>query len=339
MRTESGPDETGTYPNGYRFPKKHTWGQSINLGLKAYWKFLRTPFGILLTIYGLNVVAWGAMIFFVLLKAVVPGMCIPTCDADSSAREKWIEIDSQVLNGLFCVTAFGLLPWRGRDFYFLMRWRFGGNQIYHRKLAGIYRGWYRLPGSDQLEEHVGPPPKQAKKQIEMTDAPPAYSPEDVARLEADPAIPIPAEAMPEPPLTGLRASSSRSWTLDAVIYLYMANTLFQVLLCVWMWHWNRFTRPSWGTGVWITFGCLVAIGAGVVAFREGVRVKKIEGIPVQEYDVLESIEEFQERKAKEDAQDAKKMAKHEHHHHFRHNDTHKVVHSEKLKGHAFFTRN
>ncbi|EXJ58989.1 hypothetical protein A1O7_06420 [Cladophialophora yegresii CBS 114405] len=336
----SGPDETGTYPNGYRFPKKHTWTQSINIGLKAYWKFLKTPFGVVVTIYGLNVVGWGAMIFFVLLNAA-PAMCHPTCEADSSARQKWIEIDSQVLNGLFCVTAFGLLPWRGRDFYYLMRWRMGGNQVYHRKLAGIYRAWYRLPGSDQLEEHVGPPPAQPKKKQRETttaEAPPPYTPEEIAKLEENPAVPLPATSMPEPPLTGIRAPSTRSWTLDAVIWLYMWNTIFQVLLCVWMWNWNRFDRPTWGTGVWITLGCLVAIFAGLVAFREGVRVKKIEGIPVQEYDVLESVEDYQERKAKEDAKEAKKLDKHEHHRHFRHGGAQKVVHSEKLKGHEWFTR-
>jgi hypothetical protein len=167
-----------------------------------------------------------------------------------------------------------------------------------------------------------------------SEAPPPYSAEEISNLEANPAIPLPATSMPEPPLTGLRAPTSRSWTLDAVIWLYLWNTIFQVLLCVWMWHWNRFTRPSWGTGVWITLGCLVAIGAGIVIFREGLRVKKIEGIPIQEYDVLESIEDYQERKAKED----QKLAKHESHHHFRNDGTHRVVHSEKMKGHAWFTR-
>ena len=54
-----GPDETGTYPNGYRFPKKHTWTQSLAIGSKAFLKFALTPIGFIITIYGLNVVAWG----------------------------------------------------------------------------------------------------------------------------------------------------------------------------------------------------------------------------------------------------------------------------------------
>ncbi|KAK5213005.1 hypothetical protein LTR47_007044 [Exophiala xenobiotica] len=336
---QDGPDETGTYPNGYRFPRKHSWTQSTMIGLRALWKFFLTPFGFVVTIYGLNVVGWGAMIFFVLLNAA-PAMCHPTCDSDDSARKKWIEIDSQILNGLFCVTGFGLLPWRARDFYYVMRWRVGGHQKYQRKLAGIYRGWYRLPGSEQLANDVGPPPAYSKKHPRTPESPPPYSEEEVARLEENPAIPLPASSMPEPPLTGIRARPSRSWSVDFVVHMYMANTFFQVLLCVWMWHWNRFTRPSWGTGVWITLGCLSGIFAGIMVFIEGSKVKRAEGIPVQEYDVLESVEDYHERKAKEEKKEAKKMARHEDHHHFRHSNggTHEVVRSEKLKGQQWFTR-
>lgn len=334
---QTGPDETGTYPNGYRFPKKHTWSQSTIIGLRAFWKFFLTPFGFIVTIYGLNVVGWGAMIFFVLLKAA-PAMCHPSCEDDSSPRQKWIEIDSQILNGLFCVTAFCLLPWRARDFYYLIRWRLGGNQLYHRRLAGIYRGWYRLPGSDQLGEDIGPPPVYNKKNPRTPESPPPYNEEDIAKLEENPAIPIPATSMPEPPLTGFRAPPSKSWTIDFVVLMYMLNTFFQVLLCIWMWNWNRFNRPTWGTAVWITLGCLVAIFAGVLVFVEGSKVKKIEGIPVQEYDVLESVLDYQDRKAKEDRKEAKKQAKHEKHHHFRNGGSDRVVRSEKLKGHQWFTR-
>ncbi|QSS64467.1 hypothetical protein I7I51_01535, partial [Histoplasma capsulatum] len=115
------PDETGTYPNGYRFPPKHTWSQATIIGLKAFGRFVITPFGLLVTVYGLNIVAWGAMIFFLLLNAA-PALCNSSCSASNSARKIWIEIDSQILNALFCVTGFGLIPWRFRDFYYLLQW-------------------------------------------------------------------------------------------------------------------------------------------------------------------------------------------------------------------------
>ena len=258
-------------------------------------------------IYGLNVVAWGAMIFFVLLNAA-PAMCHPSCNALNSARKKWIEWDSQILNALFCVTGFGLIPWRFRDFYYLMKWRCGKGEeamIYHRKLAGINRSWYRLPGSTDLADDIGPPPKYDKKNPAPVDGPLPYSEEEIAAMEANPAIPLPVTSMPDPPLTGVRAPASRSWTLDWYIWMYLWNTILQAALAGCMWGFNRFNRPSATTGIFITFGCLVAIAAGVVVFIEGSAVKKVEGVPVYEYDVFETMEEKHAKGEKEAAKKAK----------------------------------
>jgi Protein of unknown function (DUF2985) len=337
-KAHTGPDETGTYPNGYRFPRKHNWMQSTVISMKAFWKFCLTPFGFLITLYGLNVVGWGAMIFFILLNAA-PAMCHPTCNAKNSSRKIWIEIDSQVLNGLFCVTGFGLIPWRFRDFYYLMRWRIFKHYPSHRTLAGLYRGWYRLPGSDQLPEDIGPPPAYTKKHPQTPESPPPFTPEEIAQLEENPAIPLPATSMPEPPLTGIRAQPSRSWTLDFIIWMYMWNTIFQAFLAAFMWAYNRHNRPSWCVGLFITLGCLTGIFAGILVFIEGSKVKKAEGIPIQEYDVLESIEDYHERKAKEEAKEEKKHHKEEKHHQKeeKHHER-QVIRSEKMKGHQWFTR-
>ncbi|GLA93204.1 hypothetical protein AtubIFM61612_010396 [Aspergillus tubingensis] len=78
------------------------------------WEFLCTPTGFFITVYGLNVIAWGAMLFFLLLN--VGSMT-------KEQKEVWIEIDSQILNGLFCLTSWGLAPWRIRDTYWLLQWR------------------------------------------------------------------------------------------------------------------------------------------------------------------------------------------------------------------------
>merc|ERR1712098_233488 len=142
MGNVPGPDETGTYPNGYRFPAKHTWWQSTTIGSKAFGRFVLTPFGFLITIYGLNVVAWGAMIFFLLLNAA-PAMCNPSCsDKHHSARQIWIEIDSQVLNALFCVTGFGLIPWRFRDFYWFIKARHFHDRHAIKHLYKQNKAWF-----------------------------------------------------------------------------------------------------------------------------------------------------------------------------------------------------
>ena len=274
----TGPDETGTYPNGYRFPPKKNWQESTRIGLKAFWKFFLTPFGFLVTLYSLNVVAWGAMIFFLLLNAA-PGMCEPDCDADNSPRRIWIEIDAQVLNALFCVTGFGLIPWRFRDFFWLLRWRIFRSKRSLRTLAGIHRNWFRLKGYQTVEEHVGPPTVYSKKNPRTPDSPPSSTEEEVSDLERNEALPLPPSSIPAPPLTGIRASPTKLWKLDFVVWMYVINTGFQVVLAFSMWYWSRFDRPIWIQAVSITVACLVAAAAGLLSFFEGKRVKKIEGVP------------------------------------------------------------
>lgn len=141
-------DGTPAPSSGHR--KKHNWGQVIGHGLKAFWKFFLTPSGFLITLYGLNIVAWGAMLFFLELKAA-PAMNHPSADSDSSPRKIWLEIDSQILNALFCVTGFGLAPWRFMDLYLLLSWRIGKNQVHYKKLADKNISWYRMP------EHMSEP--------------------------------------------------------------------------------------------------------------------------------------------------------------------------------------
>jgi hypothetical protein len=60
------PAAAAPFDNGYHFPPKHSFGQSTKLGLIAFWNYVRTPTGFLVTVYGLNVVAWGGMLFLLL---------------------------------------------------------------------------------------------------------------------------------------------------------------------------------------------------------------------------------------------------------------------------------
>jgi hypothetical protein len=74
-----------------------------------------------------------------------------------------------------------------------------------------------------------------------------------------------------------RAPPTASWKLDFVVWMMVLNTLFQVGMAFFMWHWNRIDRPSWGTGTFIGLGCGVSLLAGLVTWWEGRKVKKIEG--------------------------------------------------------------
>lgn len=146
------------------------WWAVTQSGLHAFWNWFITPMvcppppyfslsifylspranpdqGFLLTIYMLNIVGWGGMLFLLLCNAA-PAMCTPSCSALDSPRRIWIEIDSQILNALFCVTGFGLIPWRFRDLWFLLRWRAGGHSGARARLEEIHGSWFRGPDVD-----------------------------------------------------------------------------------------------------------------------------------------------------------------------------------------------
>ncbi|KAK0711293.1 hypothetical protein B0H67DRAFT_646675 [Lasiosphaeris hirsuta] len=258
------PKHTEPFENGYHFPPKYPWMEATKFNLAAFWKFFITPMGFFWTIYGLNVVAWGGMLFLLLCNAS-PAMCYPTCDDIDSPRRKWVEYDSQVLTALFCVTAFGLAPWRFRDLYYSLQYRLQGKQSGIRRLAGIHRGWFRLPGSQDLPVDVGP------------DNVPEDTPEQV--------IPIPESSIPNAPLTGVRAPATLVWKMDFVIWTMVLNTFAQCGLCGIMWGQNRYDRPGWSTGFLVAVGSIVAMVGGYVIFLEGKNVKSIEGVACSERDL------------------------------------------------------
>lgn len=81
----------------------------IKRGLRGFWAFVKTPMGAFTAIYGFLCAFWGAAIVLFLLG------WIPTSSKDT--QDKWVEISSQVTNGLFTITGVGLIPWRVVDTY------------------------------------------------------------------------------------------------------------------------------------------------------------------------------------------------------------------------------
>lgn len=302
------------YSSGYIPPPKIPWTQSTAIALKAFWRWFITPFGFVVTIYGLNVVAWGGMLFLLLCGAA-PAMChapIPTpenrekmtpvaalnlpgpyyrnCNDINSPRRIWIEIDSQILNALFCVTGLGLVPWRFRDLYYILRYRFAsaqkqgleGKMYGLRVLAGIYKGWFRLPGSETLDTT---PSREYLLRLEKEQSA-TNSSSPTSDLESAPSstpdhdirIPLPLSKAPENPVTSIRAPPTKVWLLDFFIWCQIWNTIFQVCLCGFMWGLDRYDRPPWSTGLFIALAFIIAGVGGVVSFVQGRRVKRVEGV-------------------------------------------------------------
>ncbi|KAK9475940.1 hypothetical protein V1514DRAFT_345178 [Lipomyces japonicus] len=191
--------------------KKHRNKIILHYLSLAFW-YVTTIKGFLVTIYFLLVIAFGGMLFLILVGAA-PAMNTPDGPNNSDTPGKrWIEIDSQVLNALFCITGLGLFPFRTRDLYLLLRGRFGHGPA-QMELERIHQ-WYR------------------------------------------------------PGLT-------KRWKLDAVVDLYILNSLFQIVMATAMWAYNRHTRPPYLTGLTIGLGFTSSIIAGIITGLES-RKKKFE---------------------------------------------------------------
>lgn len=262
---------TGEYANGYHFPPKYPIKEQIQWGLKAYWDFYNTGFGLFFTVYALNVIGWGFMIVL-LLGGAAPQMCwvhgTYNCDDIDSPRRIWIEIDSQVLTALFSATGFGMAPWRIRDLYLLLRYRINKDQKALRRLAGVHRAWMRLEGSENLPPTLGP------KNIEETTVP--YD---------ENSVPYPLETIPDAPPTGVRAPPSDLRKFDMIAWLNIVYIVFQAALSGVMWFLSRYNRPPWTTGFLFALTFITSSTAGIIEVMQVLNVRAIEGVQLTKRDI------------------------------------------------------
>lgn len=149
------------------------------------------------------------MLFFLLLKAA-PAMNHPSADDNSSPRKKWLEIDSQILNALFCVTGFGLAPWRFRDLYWFIQGAHMHKPSAMQRLCAQNKSWFRPPTW-----------YQETAEAEKTD-------EDATKSTT---------------FTGQQAPPTPLWKLGFTIWMMILNTFLQAVLSFFMWHYNRIDRP------------------------------------------------------------------------------------------------
>src|SRR5690606_5715791 len=106
--------------------------------LNALKAFLSTPAGLFAFVYLILVIAWGGFLFLILVNAA------PAFTGEH--RLIWIEISSQVVNGLFTLTGFGLAPWRFRDLYWLVRAKFFHSTHAWGRIKKKNEAWFRPDG-------------------------------------------------------------------------------------------------------------------------------------------------------------------------------------------------
>jgi hypothetical protein len=269
------------------------------VALKAT-RWLATLYHVATIFYVLNVIAWGGMLFLLLVNAA-PAMCVPSCTDPNSPRRTWIEIDSQILNALFCVAGFGLAPWRARDLFWWAVWRCGapvprpcrsGGAVRGGGLCGRWARWVRgrgccgcgggdgdggdRCGGGGIGDAGGNEGLLVLARIHgnwfRLPASAADDDETAAGAAAKDMNDTRASALRRP-----RASPTPRWKLDFVVWMELVHTLIQVALASVMWTMDRFTRPAWATGLLVGLACAVGGASGGVTYAEQRRVKKVEG--------------------------------------------------------------
>jgi len=223
--------------------------------MKGVWSFLKTPMGIFAGIYGFLVVFWGAAIVIFLAKIINLH--------NANTQGFWIEVSSQIENGLFTVTGIGLIPSRVLDTY------------------RIYKIWYYKRRTRKLREKAGLP-----QLFDVDDLPdPAFDPNYVHVLTEKEQKDLHRQQLKfQHHQTWYRAHGTethRAFSINTALLICClndGNSIFQIMLCGTMWGLNRFQRPPWSTGSLIPASFLCGILSGVFIWKGGQKTKRIDKV-------------------------------------------------------------
>ncbi|KAK4704761.1 hypothetical protein P7C70_g1445, partial [Phenoliferia sp. Uapishka_3] len=308
--------------------KKQKRKDKAKLIARGIWTFLKTPIGVCAGIYGILVVFWGAGLVLVLVGA------IPMSSYD---KKLWVEIASQILTGLFCITSLFPLPWRMIDWYnVLVIWR--SARITRKRRARMAlpplrdpndlpdpptAEFWVAPGGEKLSgprcpPSTAPPPvKKHKKGESIVDQPQelqaieskvgtsdgaeeevvVLSEKEEARLRQAQVKFARSQTWYRPHTSPTHHASPIKWALWVAI-LMVGNSFFQALLCVAMWGWNRFDRPAWTTGCLIPLSFGCGIGAAVLIWQSGEKTKRKAEVTAAMWKLLKQDEEALEARRK-----------------------------------------
>jgi hypothetical protein len=200
-------------------------------------------------------VFWGAAIVIFLAKIINLH--------NANTQGFWVEVSSQIENGLFTVTGIGLIPFRVLDTY------------------RIYRIWYFKHRTTKLRKKAGLP-----QLLDVDDLPDPYYDSNYVHVLTD-------EEQNELHKHQVKFRHSQTWyrphgtethrafpinTALLVCLFNDGNSIFQIMLCATMWSLNRFDRPAWSTGLLIPFSFLCGIMSAVFIWRGGKQTKRSDEI-------------------------------------------------------------
>ncbi|RAH81801.1 hypothetical protein BO86DRAFT_448250 [Aspergillus japonicus CBS 114.51] len=209
-----------------------------------------SPQGLFVIIFCIHYIAWMGVNIW-LLENPPQSMCHPTCDADNSPRQKWVEITLQVMYAHNYFPGFALAICNTRNMYLWCCWRLGGSLRTRQKalatLAWLHDCWFRLDNrvSSAAINPVDEDEQQQQKQQQQVEK------------EGDEEAGGPWR--PPTPM----------WKMDVVVWSYMLNTVLSLCLAVCMWALHRSNRPYWlPSCLALLTGVVVAPGGAIIGLEK-----------------------------------------------------------------------
>ncbi|VDB96951.1 unnamed protein product [Peniophora sp. CBMAI 1063] len=219
--------------------------------MRGVWAYMKTPLGVIVTIYGILVVFWGSAIVLFLLKWINLH--------DKTKQDYWVEISCQIVNTLFCLTGLGMAPWRILDTYRIYKiWRM--KRITRKRR--LRQGLPKLLDSDDL-----PDPQYDPNYVHvLTD-------KEQTSLRYQQSKFMHSQTWYRPHGT----ETHRAFPIHYALWicaLNVANSVFQAMLAACMWSMDLHQRPAWTTGCLIPCAFLCGIVSGVLIWRGGELTKR-----------------------------------------------------------------
>ncbi|GAA94930.1 uncharacterized protein L969DRAFT_83119 [Mixia osmundae IAM 14324] len=245
---------------------KKTKKEKFRAIMKGVWAFMKTPLGIFVTIYGICVVFFGAALVLILMGAI---------PSHYHSHDLYVEYCSQVLDGLFCITGLGLIPWRVVSLWHMAHiWTYA-NRVWRRRRRGgmaVLRDRNDLPdpecfaGLSEKEKLALEESTEAPEEVVLTD-------KELKSLRYHQNKFAAGQTWYKPHATPTHRAFPLSWALW-ICLCNIVNSLAQIALLTVMTTYNYRNRPAVSTALCIVVGFGVGITAGVLIWQGSERTKK-----------------------------------------------------------------
>lgn len=223
--------------------------------MQGVWSFMKTPIGIIVSIYAFLVIFWGTGIVLFLARIINLH--------NHNLNDFWVEVCQQVETSLFSFTSIGLIPFRVMD-----TWR-------------VYWIWHYQQKTMKLRQKAGLPELYDKNDLPDEELDPNYVHVLTPKEQADLHYQQHKFALSMTWYRPHGTATHRAFPIHVALWICALNDLnsfFQCLLSGCMWSMNRFQRPAWTTATTLPMAFVAGIIAAVLIWWGGKKTKRNEEV-------------------------------------------------------------